>query len=673
MTTYRPIPITAACVLLLALFLTTGCAPERYNVQGSEQAALSGLSSYGGEGGGSSSDESNRARDYENRRSTTRGDASDGRNGASSLEASTSSEGQGNQYFLDSAMGFYQAGYEFWEEGDIENALDSLDQAYSLILKVDPQQDPIILQQRDDLRVTIAKRIIEVYASRFTAVNGSHQAIPLVMNSHVEKALNLFKGTHRKFFINSYIRSGKFRPFIVASLKEAGLPEELSWLPLIESGYKVRALSHARALGLWQFIASTGYKFGLKRDHWIDERMDPEKSTLAAINYLKELHQIFGDWTTALAAYNCGEGLVLRRIRSQKVNYLDNFWDLYERLPSETAFYVPKFMAVLHIIKNPKAHGFDLPPVDEPIPAETVQMNKQVKVSTIAEHIGVPADPLMELNAELRQGTTPPRPYEIKLPAGKGCVLLAKMEDIPVWSPPVPAFVTHRVARGETLSTIARRYGTSVQSIRATNRISNSNIIRVGARLKIPTSASRASLAARSGETKVVSKKEPIFHKVARGETLSTIARRYGTSVRDIMQENHLSSTNLIRAGSTLKISPSGTHSSVAARPASYVVRNGDSLWLIAQRFGTTVNAIQTANGLRTARLSIGQTLRIPGKSAAGASGETTVAPYLVRKGDSPYLIAQKYRMDLSDFLRLNKLTPRSTIYPGQKLLVKAD
>jgi membrane-bound lytic murein transglycosylase D len=591
------------------------------------------------------------------------------------LNGSTTPEAHGNQYFLDSAMGFYQAGYEFWEEGDIENALDSLDQAYSLILKVDPEQDPIILQQRDDLRVTIAKRIIEVYTSRFTAVNGSHQAIPLVMNSHVEKALELFKGKHRKFFIDSYIRSGKFRPFIVASLKEAGLPEELSWLPLIESGFKVRALSRARALGLWQFIASTGYKFGLKRDHWIDERMDPEKATLAAINYLKELHQIFGDWTTALAAYNCGEGLVLRRIRDQKVNYLDNFWDLYKRLPSETAFYVPKFLAVLHIINNPEAHGFHLPPVEKTIPTETVKISKQVKVSTIAEHIHVPSDTLMELNAELRQGTTPSHPYDIKVPAGKGQLLLAKLEDIPTWSPPpVPAFVTHRVARGETLSKIARRYGTRVRSIMALNRISNTNLIKVGTRLKIPTSASRAALAAQGSTKKIASRQTFVTHKVVRGETLSTIARKYGTRVRDIMNANHLSSTNMIRAGATLKIPASGSCASAPARPSKYVVRKGDSLWLIAQRFGTTVNAIQTANGLRgTTSLSIGQTLKLPSGSASGVSKKTTVTPYMVRKGDSPYLIAQKYRMDLSDFLRLNKLTPRSTIYPGQKLLVKAD
>ncbi|UCF86301.1 MAG: lytic transglycosylase domain-containing protein, partial [Desulfobacteraceae bacterium] len=204
-----------------------------------------------------------------------------------------------DQELLDSALEFCQASNDFWERGDLENAIDALDQAYSLILEVHPDENPEILQQRDDLRFTISKRIIEVYSSRFTVANGNHKAIPLVMNSYVERAMRLFKGKDRRFFLDSYRRSGRYRPAIVRELRQAGLPEELSWLPFIESGFKVKALSRSRALGLWQFIASTGYKFGLKRDRWIDQRMDPKKSTRAAIAYLKELHQIFGDWTTA--------------------------------------------------------------------------------------------------------------------------------------------------------------------------------------------------------------------------------------------------------------------------------------------------------------------------------------------------------------------------------------
>ncbi len=514
---------------------------------------------------------------------------------------------------LDTALEFCQASNDYWEQGDLENAIDALDQAYSLILKINSNEaPPEIIQQKEDLRFTISKRIAEVYASRFTVANGDHKEIPLDMNRHVEKALKLFKGRERKFFLAAYHRSGKYRPAIVKALKEAGLPEELSWLPLIESGYKTKAFSRARALGMWQFIASTGYKFGLKRDRWIDERMDIEKSTTAAIAYLKELHKIFGDWTTVLASYNCGEGRVLKRIRSQRINYLDNFWDLYTRLPSETAFYVPKFLAVLHIVNDPEAHGFTLPPADDEIAYEKVAVNKQVHLKTLAKHMEIPYKELKDLNPALRQICTPNRSYDLKVPKNTGDILLAKINDIPVWQPPVPAYTTHRVRKGESLSIIAQRYRTSIRAIMAANNLRKKNYVKAGWRLKIPTKGNYASTRKSS---------VPVYFAAGK-------------------------------------------------RPEKYVVRKGDSLWMIARQYGTTTKAIRSVNRLRNSRLRIGQVLKIPKQSASLVSMKT--ASYKVRKGDSAYLIAEKHQMNLSEFLRLNYLTPRSTIYPGQALLVKA-
>jgi membrane-bound lytic murein transglycosylase D len=529
--------------------------------------------------------------------------------------------GKSDQERLDSALELCQISNGYWEKGDLENALAALDEAYGLILKVSPNQDSNLLQQKEDLRFTISKRIIECYSARFTTTNGFHTEIPVVLNKHVEEALAMFKGQARDFFMEAYRRSGTYRPQIVQALKEAGLPEELSWLPLIESGFKVRAFSTARALGMWQFIASTGYKFGLARDRWIDERMDPEKSTKAAIAYLKELHQIFGDWTTALAAYNCGEGTVLRCIQTQKINYLDNFWDLYEKLPRETAFYVPQFLAVLHIINDPKRYGFDLPTLDAPPAYEEVRVDKQVHLKDIGTAIDVPEQALEVLNPELRRHATPDEPYALKVPEGKGPLLQAKLEKLPTWSSPVPVYETHYVRRGDTLSLLASHYRTSVHAIMEANSLRSPRYLKVGWKLKIPT--------------------------------LETAGRR---------KRGH---------GPVAPETPSPQAGGVA----SYMVERGDSLWKIANRFDTTVRAIQSLNNLEGNELKVGQVLKVPKASSESQPPQekSETAQYTVQEGDSPYVIAQKHRMDLSEFLDINRLTLQSVIFPGQVLLVKTE
>ncbi|MFO7754199.1 MAG: LysM peptidoglycan-binding domain-containing protein [Desulfobacteraceae bacterium] len=508
---------------------------------------------------------------------------------------------------IDKALLLYKHAQKMWEKGDLEEAMSDLDKAYSKIVNIDLDQTPDLNQEKEDLRYMISKRVLEIYASRHIVVNGKHNAIPMTMNKYVEREIERLTGPNRPFLIQSLKRAARYRPFILPKLKEAGLPEELSWLPLVESGFKIRALSSARALGLWQFIPSTGHKFGLKRNYYIDERLDPEKSTEAAIDYLKELHKIFGDWSTVLAAYNCGEGRVLHIIKKQKINYLDNFWDLYQKLPSETARYVPKFLATLHIINNMDKYDINVDESLKPLEYETFAVNKQIRLSSIAKEIDVSTDVLTTLNPELRYALLPPEEYQLRIPASHSEIFAAKLDKIKSSYPPPEKFAYHRVKRGQTLSGIARRYHSSVNSITRANSLRRSNMIVAGQVLKIPKKG------------------------------------------------NH-------SAGGA----DDGTYS---GKKIKYTVKQGDNLWNIARRYDTTTKKIKMASGIRSNDLHINQTLQIPvdpdRKTGTGTSS------YWVKSGDSPFTIARKHQMSLKRLLTLNDLNKQSKIYPGQKLLVE--
>ncbi|MEK6534251.1 MAG: lytic transglycosylase domain-containing protein, partial [Thermodesulfobacteriota bacterium] len=318
---------------------------------------------------------------------------------------------------MEEALLLLDESQKYWVNGELEDALQMLDQAYALLL--DTNGNPDIVRQKDDLRLMISKRILAIYNSHQSVANGKRGEIPIVTNADVEKEIRQFQTVERDFFIASYQRSKIYRPVILRELKKAGLPEELSWLPLVESGYKINALSSARALGLWQFIPSTGYKYGLNRDDWVDERMDVEKSTRAAIDYFKDLHAMFGDWLTVLAGYNCGEGRVMRTIASQHINYLDRFWDLYQRLPYETARYVPRFVATLLIVRDPQKYGIDLgsgDPKTDILSYEVAEINRCLLLQDIAQKLETPEETIYILNAELRHRMTPDRPYKLKVP-----------------------------------------------------------------------------------------------------------------------------------------------------------------------------------------------------------------------------------------------------------------
>ncbi|MGZ5454824.1 MAG: LysM peptidoglycan-binding domain-containing protein [Candidatus Aminicenantales bacterium] len=451
---------------------------------------------------------------------------------------------------LEDAFTAYEEALAAIERQDMERALIKLDEAYGLLLKMSVPADSPLLQEKMDLRLLIAQRIQKISLSRTTLASSVNGSIPLIENQWVAREIKSFQTVERKAFEESYKRSGQYRDMILHELRREHLPEQLAWIPLIESAFRPRALSRARALGMWQFIRSTGYRYGLKQDKYVDERMDPVKATRAAIQYMIELHDMFGDWTTAIAAYNCGEAQVQRVIRAQKVDYFDSFWDIFANLPFETARHVPRFIATLLIVSDPGKYGFDLPTPDPPVQSDSIQVNAAVKLATLSQNLGLDAALLVSLNSELRHDSTPNYAYDLRVPAGYGEKCLACIATLPQYIPPDVVTDRHTVRSGDTLGAIANRYRTSVNAIKRLNGL-NSNIIRPGQVLRVPSRggvespAAAAPPAAKPGET--------VTHIVKNGESLFQIAKSYKTTVEKIKAANGLSS-DILAVGQKLVI-----------------------------------------------------------------------------------------------------------------------
>ncbi|MBW1615378.1 MAG: LysM peptidoglycan-binding domain-containing protein [Deltaproteobacteria bacterium] len=451
---------------------------------------------------------------------------------------------------------------QLWEQEKVEQALKTLDKAYVIIDKINLEDNPKASRQKEELSFWISKRIMDIYSSKMPAEQQSYaqekrSVITINMNKHVQKQIHLLtKGAYKDFFIRAYKRAGKYRPQMVKMLREAGLPTELSWLPLIESGFNAKALSPAKALGLWQFIPSTGNNFGLKRNTYIDERLDFIKSTQAAISYLTKLYEIFGDWPMALAAYNCGEGRLIRIIEKQHISYNNTFWGIYTKLPPETAKYIPRFLATLHIIRNSERYGLDRVIQDPPLFYEVAVVNKQTSLKNIAKLISVPENVLKNLNPALRYGVLPPTKYSLRTPLGKKNLLIANIGSLPVSGIPTKwkkknkrKIIYHKVKKGETISTIARRYKTTVKSIKGANNIKKNNMIFANMKLKVPSSKAVFYKKSSKGGGTLFS------YKVKQGDSLWNLARRYKTTAKKIQAINNLSTT-LLYIGQILKIMP---------------------------------------------------------------------------------------------------------------------
>jgi membrane-bound lytic murein transglycosylase D len=383
--------------------------------------------------------------------------------------------------------------------------------------------------------------------------------IPIVVNGKVEQWIQYYQTRGRKIFSRWLVRSGRYIPLMKELFREKGLPEDLVYLALIESGCNPHAYSRRQAMGLWQFMYHTGKRYGLRVDWWIDERRDPVKSTVAAAQYLKDLYDQFECWYLAAAGYNAGEGKISRAIKRYKT---EDFWELtrFPYLKRETKNFIPKMIAAAVIAKNPELYGFSDISYEDPIRFETVKVPHATDLRVIAEVSESTYEELKGLNPELRRWCTPPDypDYELKLPDGKKEIFLRNFSRIP------PSeritFRRHVVRSGETLSHIARRYHVDIGAITRMNRLGNRHRIRAGESLIIPVRGSArfetGAMAERLNRERIPSDREgrAFIYTVQEGDTLWEISRSAGIDMESLCRWNGIQNGSLIHPGDKLRI-----------------------------------------------------------------------------------------------------------------------
>jgi membrane-bound lytic murein transglycosylase D len=424
----------------------------------------------------------------------------------------------------------------------------------------------------------------------------------LVENPLVERWIRYFTGDGRMHMEKWLARKPKYEKVIYEILDEYNLSRDMIYLAMIESGLSMKARSYANAVGPWQFISSTGRIYGLKIDWWVDERRDLEKATRAASSHLSDLYESFGSWPLAFAAYNAGSRRVERAVRRHGTR---DFWQL-SSLPRQTRNYVPKFMAALLIGHDPEAYGFHVDPSLEEETYDVVEVEDATDLHLIAELADCKLEDVINLNPHLKRWSTPPgEPYQVRVPYGRGEITTTKLATVPPedrvrWR-------RHRVKRGESLSLLARRYGTSVSAIKQANNLRRTTI-HAGTYLLIPVVSGSSSVAQEHiAAAALASGGETVSYRVRRGDTLGRIAKRYGVTVSQLKSWNGKSNSR-IYVGETLVMNPSG---GPQGERITYVVKRGDTLSVIARRHRVSVKQLMSWNKKRTTRIVIGERLRI--------------------------------------------------------------
>ncbi len=449
--------------------------------------------------------------------------------------------------------------------------------------------------------------------------------IPMSDDPRVEMWVKYLTGRGRGWYERWLARSTRYVPIYQPILEEHGLPLDIVFLSMIESGFSPRAYSWAHAAGPWQFMPATGRRYGLKVGFWVDERRDFVKATHAAAKYLAALHERFGHWYLAFAAYNAGPGRVSRAIRGTRSK---DFWRLSRtrRLKRETKHYVPKLLAAAKIAKKPAEHGFEGVEYLPPLRWDTVDIAMATDLGTVAKACGLDgAETLEMLNPELRCKVTPPgRTYPLRVPSGQAA---ACEQGLAALSPSERyTFRYHDLTRRDSLARIAKMYSTTATAIAHFNEMENTKLanfdeIVVPVKLADATSLPIKDPPARRFRPSKYGPAEAklTIHRVRPGDSLWRIARRYRVNVRKIRLWNGLWRTNTLRVGQQIKI-----HGGRGRVPGSrqgrgrvvrrrrHRVRAGESLWSIAARHGTSVERLCKLNGIRPSEtLRIGRVLKV--------------------------------------------------------------
>jgi peptidoglycan lytic transglycosylase D len=494
--------------------------------------------------------------------------------------------------------------------------------------------------------------------------------IPVEMQPLVAEYIHFFQGAGRIWFRKWMSRSTRYIPVMQPILEAAGVPRDLVYLAMIESGFSPQAYSWARAAGPWQFITATGKLFGLRDDFWVDERRDPLKSTGAAARFLKNLHDDLGHWYLAWAGYNAGGGKVRRMMEKKGTS---DFWELSDGkgFAKETKHYVPKLIAAALVAKHPHTFGFSDDEFDfQPkLEFDTVDVPAPTDLEVLARAAGTTVDELSELNPELKRWCTPPLPggqsYHLRVPPGQGAVFA---ENYPKLAPAERlSFKVHKVKRGDTLSSIAAAYASAPEAIMQMNRLRNPRSLKVSTELIIPVPSARAS---REGRPDAAMERQ-----VAR-------AKRSGFAAAKPEEEVPAGASN-----KAVAVGPVKTEVVSGKTRITYGVQNGDSLWVISQRFNCSVDDLRKWNGLarHARRLQVGTLLSVwPGEAPAAAPvqnvGGTLVASakvpapktHLLVAGDSLWSVAQHYGLSVADLKKWNGITDQHALKPGQTLVLAA-